>query len=305
MKHRILYLTLITATLIVLVGLFRPEPMNSKTGESFFWNNKVNDDSKYNFIIIGDSRAYRGLSPNEIEKKLDNYKAKNLGFSSGGFNSHVFELVDKYFDTTVKENVILICLTPFSLTKSAYESNQLVTLKKKKGFENWQINNVTKNLSFFDPIIPSEVGANFMGYGYYHIYHENGWVESEKYPIDRDISLKLYSKEFANNKFCNECFEVLLNNINSLTSKNVKVFILRIPIYKELKILEDSISGFNEKMIKSRIISEGGKWLDVDESLYETYDGSHLDSKSARLLSINIAKKINSQLANEEKNILN
>jgi hypothetical protein len=34
-------------------------------------------------------------------------------------------------------------------------------------------------------------------------------------------------------------------------------------------------------------------------SLYSTYDGSHLDGESARLLSVKIAKKIKSQLMNE------
>ena len=65
--------------------------MNSKTSESFFWNNKVNDTKKYNFIISGDSRAYRGVSPDEVETIIENIsKAKNLGFSSGGFNEEVF-----------------------------------------------------------------------------------------------------------------------------------------------------------------------------------------------------------------------
>ena len=44
MKYRILYMLLLTFTLVVILGLFRPDPMNSKTSESFFWNNKVNDN---------------------------------------------------------------------------------------------------------------------------------------------------------------------------------------------------------------------------------------------------------------------
>ena len=64
------------------------------------------------------------------------------------------------------------------------------------------------------------------------------------------------------------------------------------------------MSGFNENIIKSKIISSGGYWLNVQDSLYSTYDGSHLDGESARLLSVNIAKKIKSQLEHE-KNISN
>jgi hypothetical protein len=64
-------------------------------------------------------------------------------------------------------------------------------------------------------------------------------------------------------------------------------------------MLEDSLSGFKENIIKSRIINNGGRWLDIEESLYSTYDGSHLDGESARLFSVHIAKKIKTQLLNE------
>jgi hypothetical protein len=290
---------LVTFILVFIVGFFRPEPMNSKTSKSFFWNNKVNDTKKYNFIISGDSRAYRGVSPDELENIIENFEAKNLGFSSGGFNEEVFKLINKYLDTKKSDNIVLICLTPFSLTNSAYESGHLKSLKRNIGFENWKINNITKNLSFFDPIIPSEIAASFLSYGYFHKYHDNGWIESEKHPINRDVALKLYTKEFSNNKFSERSFQVLLDNIYDLTNKNIRVFTLRMPVYYKLKALEDSLSGFNENIIKSRIISNGGKWLDIQDSLYSTYDGSHLDGESAELLSRDIAKKIKSQLVNE------
>ena len=294
-----------TVILVCLVGFLRPEPMNSKASESFFWNNKVNDTKKYNFIVSGDSRAYRGVSPYEIETIIQNFEVKNLGFSSGGFNEEVFKLINKYLDINKNDNIVLICLTPFSLTNSAYERGHIKSLEKNRGFENWKINNLTKRLTFFDPIIPSEIAARYFSYGYYHKYHKNGWIESEKHPINRDIALKLYAKEFANNNFSEKSFQVLLDNIYDLTNKNVKVFTLRMPVYYKLKSLEDSLSGFNEEIVKSRIISNGGKWLNIQESFYSTYDGSHLDGESARLLSRNIAKKIKRQLVNEEKNILN
>jgi hypothetical protein len=290
---------LLTFTLVVILGLFRPDPMNSKTSESFFWNNKVNDTEKYNFIISGDSRAYRGVSPNEVENIIENIEGKNLGFSSGGFNREVFKLINKYLDLNRNDNIVLICLTPFSLTNSAYESGHIKSLQKNIGFENWKINNLTKKLTFFDPIIPSEIAARYFGYGYLHRYYNNGWIESQKYPVNKDVALKLYAKEFANNKFSEKSFQLLLENICNLTNKNVRVFVVRMPVYSKLKKLEDSLSGFKENIIKSRIINNGGRWLDIEESLYSTYDGSHLDGESARLFSVHIAKKIKTQLLNE------
>jgi len=288
-----------TFILVCLVGFLRPEPMNSKASESFFWNNKVNDTKKYNFIVSGDSRAYRGVSPYEIETIIQNFEVKNLGFSSGGFNREVFKLINKYLDLNRNDNIVLICLTPFSLTNSAYEGGHIKSLQKNIGFENWKINNLTKKLTFFDPIIPSEIAARYFGYGYLHRYYYNGWIESQKYPVDKDVALKLYTKEFANNKFSEKSFQLLLENIFNLTNRNVRVFVVRMPVYSKLKKLEDSLSGFKENIIKSRIINNGGRWLDIEESLYSTYDGSHLDGESARLFSVHIAKKIKAQLLNE------
>ena len=273
--------------------------MNSKTKESFFWNNKVNDIDKYSFLVIGDSRAYRGISPDDIENNLKGYKVKNLGFSSGGFNHHVFELVDKYLDSSRQKNIVLICLTPFSLTRSAYEGKQLEILKKKKGFENWKINNLTRKLSFFDPIIPSEIAASYFEYGYFHKYHDNGWVESKKLPINRDKALQLYSREFANNKFQNEYFNILLDEIRTLINEKVNVFLLRMPVYDKLKRLEDSISGFDEEYIKLKIEETNAKWITIQDSLYNTYDGSHLDMNSVRLLSSTISERIRDLIEND------
>lgn len=299
MKYKFLFMSLLTVSLMLIVGMIRPEPMNSKSKESFFWNNKVNDINKYNFLVIGDSRAYRGISPSEIEKNLKYHKVKNLGFSSGGFNNHLFELVDKYLDSSMQENIVLICLTPFSLTKSAYDGNQLKILKKIKGFENWKINNLTRNLSFFDPIIPSEIAASFFDYGYFHKYHDNGWVESKKSPINRDKALELYSREFNNNKFQIEYFDILLEEIRNLINKKVNVFVLRMPVYDKLKQLEDSISGFDEEILRFRIEETNAQWIKIQDSLYNTYDGSHLDINSARLLSSIISERIRELIEND------
>lgn len=140
-------------------------------------------------------------------------------------------------------------------------------------------------IAFFDPIIPTEIAARYLGYGYYHKYYEKGWIESDKLPVDRDISLRLYTKEFKNNTFSGKVFDEFLKNIISLQKKGVKIFVLRMPVYNKLKKLEDSLSGFDESVIRSRLTNQGIYWISVKDSLYNTYDGdgSHLDSESSKL----------------------
>ena len=49
--------------------------------------------------------------------------------------------------------------------------------------------------------------------------------------------------------------------------------------------LEDSISGFNESDVRKRFEEVGGKWQELNNGDFESYDGSHLDYNSAEKLS--------------------
>jgi hypothetical protein len=51
-----------------------------------FWSNKANADAIYDIILMGDSRIYRGLSPEEMATILEDYRILNFGFSAGGLN---------------------------------------------------------------------------------------------------------------------------------------------------------------------------------------------------------------------------
>ena len=298
-KKKIVCSVFLSFTLVLIIGLIRPKPMNSKLSESIFWNNKINDNNKYNFIIIGDSRAYRGVSTNEIEKIIPKSEVKNLGFSSGGFNDDVFGLVDKYIDTTKNNNIVLACLTPYSMTNSAFGGGHLKSLRKKTNYDRWMINNIYEKLRFFDPIIPTELAARFFEMGYFHNYHKSGWVESYKFPIERDMSLDIYKNQFKNNKFENKVFDAFLLNIEKLINKNVKVYVVRMPVYDKLKSVENDFSGFDENYVITKIRESGGSWLNIQDSLYNTYDGSHLDGKSAKLFSFDISTIIKEKLTNE------
>ena len=62
--------------------------------------------------------------------------------------------------------------------------------------------------------------------------------------------------------------------------------------------LENEISGYNEEEIKQRFESSGGRWIEVKDYDFVSYDGSHLHYESAEKLSEIIGEYISKDLDN-------
>ena len=80
----------LSLVLIYMVGTMRPQPMSSVIDKEKFWADKVHAKTKYNVIVAGDSRVYRGIASRVISEELDGLKVLNFGFSSGGLNTEIF-----------------------------------------------------------------------------------------------------------------------------------------------------------------------------------------------------------------------
>ena len=56
--------------------------------------------------------------------------------------------------------------------------------------------------------------------------------------------------------------------------------------------LENKLSGFNEEEFKTNLSNYGGIWIEVNQTKYLSYDGSHLDYLAAKEFSKDVAKLI-------------
>ena len=73
-------------------------------------------------------------------------------------------------------------------------------------------------------------------------------------------------------------------------------FAFRPPASEKMEDLENAKSGYDETLIKREFSNAGGIWIDIkDRYAYKTYDGSHLTSESARLLSKYLAKFVSDE----------
>jgi len=309
-KLKIILLTPITLILMLAIKLFIPAEENVKTEKEYLWTLKTHNPDKFDIIIMGDSRIYRGISPEYLTKKLPETTAINLGFSSAGFSNLYFNFAEKKLKEETKNKVILIGISPHSLTPSALKNEELKSyLNKSKTdvFKTISLANVYKTANSITPsqIINNLSSTNKQYKKYNQEFYTNGWVKSSNNKPNINIALYKYKNIFTNNKVSEEAINNLSIQINKWTKKGIKVICFRPPSTIEMEQLEDSLSGYNESEISRKIITNGGYWININSKNYVSYDGSHLHYESAIKLSeklgLNIKELLNQRNSNLTK----
>jgi hypothetical protein len=279
-----------------LVHTFRPKSATYlQTEYKHFWIEKTHNPSTYNFLICGDSRIYRGISCNEIQKHISsNYRVFNFGFSSGSYSNFMLDKIETKIDTSSEQAILLLGITPYSLTPRAAEDghiNEELTRKKEEIFEYRYLIPIKL---FFEPFTPDQL-FNHLRLGgstnpeepiyYQEFYPQQGWVASWKVPIDSTKALKEYEKDFASNTVDSMMVKSLVKRVDKWVKQGILVFAFRPPTTNAMVSLEDRLSGFNENTFKRAFEEAGGRWINVPVTGYVTYDGSHLERQSALKLS--------------------
>ena len=292
-KLKIILLTPITLILILAIKLFIPAKENVKTKQEYFWTLKTHTPDKFDIIVMGDSRIYRGISPEDLTKKLPKTSAVNLGFSSAGFNDLYFSFAEEKLKKESKTKVILLGISPHSLTPSALKNEELKSYLNKSKTDVFKITKLANIYKTLNIITPSQISNNLTNTNkpytnYNQEFYTNGWVKSSNKNPNINIALYKYQNIFNDNKVSEEAINNLSDQINKWTEKGIKVICFRPPSTVEMEQLEDSLSGYNEVEISQKIITNGGYWININSKNYVSYDGSHLHYQSA----IKLSKKL-------------
>jgi hypothetical protein len=289
-KEKIVISLLLSIILIVFVGVFRFTPLSSELKANYFWLNKFENTSKVDVVVYGDSRTYRGFSP-DVLLEGTNLTGYNYGFTSAGYSSEIFELIESRIDRT-KDPVILLGITPYSLTLKASENNFYHQEKGREGLEKFTRLNIDQKLSFFDRIVMDEYfkpnAANVI-----QEYNSDGWVASSKTLIDTLAGLKSYRSIFDGNQVSDSIINLVLLNVSQWVKSGVRVYAYRPPTVIAMELLENDKSGFNAALFVTGFEKAGGIWIPVpNDGRYISYDASHLQKESAIDLSRSIRKYI-------------
>jgi hypothetical protein len=295
----ILISTILAAILIAALSFVMPKD-KEKYLRDRFWTQKTFAPSVYDIVIMGDSRIYRGISPEIMEKILPGKKILNFGYSDGGLNPGMFEAAEKKLSAKSQGSLIVLGVTPNSITgysRNNVQFRQEKTRPREDIFERLYLNGILYHFSATTPeailkLLKKEKSASY----YLNEYFSNGYVESAKFQVDTMESISSYISDFTNYKVEERYLNELISQVKTWNAKGIKVVGFRPPVSAPMRALEDTMGLFNEALIKVRFNEAGGLWIDFKPNAYKTYDGSHLDKESARKLSNDLAEEIRNYL---------
>jgi hypothetical protein len=300
-KNQNIVITLILATILVAgLSFVMPKNKDKYLGDRF-WAKKTFAPSIYDIIIMGDSRTYRGVSPEIMEKELPGTKILNFGYSNGGLNPAIFAVAEKKLWEKSLKKVIILGVTANCLTSFTQNNDQFLQEKKRPRedvIERLYLDGILYHFSATSPeglrdYLKKQPSTNY----YLNEYHSDGYVESDKFPVDTMEAIPSYTNDYTNYKVEERIVDDLMIQVKEWNNKGITVIGFRPPTTAPMRALEDTMGLYNEAVISARFNEAGGHWVNLKTSQYKTYDGSHLDKESAVRLS--------EELASEIKNILN
>ena len=255
---------------------------------------KVWTRKKYDLIIAGDSRIYRGVSTRPFEDEL-NIRAINLGFSSGQFETRMFELVDEKLNFGSNDKSIVLGITPHSLTRASVPNGHI---KRIKGYSDEEVMEYLYMLEF---------KKHFSSINFLELYRKiayqkqvnyitepkksEGWIASDYLNRQPYSAIKSYRKIFKNKTIDEKILNDLLFQVKKWYDSGIKVYGFLPPSSPNIETIERIYSGFSDSMIIRKFIENGGRWILLD-NIYESYDGSHLTKDAAIEMSNEMVNKI-------------
>jgi len=299
-----LIITLVMASVLIGLLSFVLPKNKEKYLRDRFWTQKTFAPEKYEIVVMGDSRVYRGVSPEIMERNLPGMKVLNFGYSNGGLNAEMFSAAEGKLSKKGQRKVIVLGVSPNCLTAFTQKNEQFRQERmrpREDVFERLYLNGILYQFSATSPEGIRDLMKNQQSSSYYlNEYHSNGYVESEKFPVDTMEAIPSYTDDFANYKVEKQYLNGLIHQVKTWSDSGICVVGFRPPVSMPMRALEDSMGLYNEAAISVLFRKAGGHWLDLKANGYKTYDGSHLNQESAIKLSEDLAFKIR-ELINAEK----
>jgi len=267
-------------------------------------------------LVLGLSRAHFGLDPATLSRELSPLMKEedflNFAFekSQSPYGEVYLEAIKKKLKKGTKDGVFLLCVSPGSFSVP----NRLKTEEEILAFDKQMMIGKVKNLnthpnfeyvrkcfgrSLYKGILPQDHRITT-------VFHDNGWEEfrlkAGTYEIDQK-QIKFWQDETAKgySKIADALPEYIADYRMRWFRKTVaelkafgKVYIIRLPMHEGVLRLEDSIwKDFDADM--SHVASDFEvSYLNYARTgeKYQTYDGSHLHSASAKKFSRDVALEI-------------
>lgn len=294
-KYKIATTLLLTSLVTIILKLVMYPPLVNTELRTEFWLNKTHAVEKFNMVVGGDSRIYRGFSIEDMEEEVPGLKGVNLGYSSAGFSK-------KYIDFMVSRlekngpRILIFGLSANSFTDESNKNESLDQYQAVRGFDLYKGLYLSRYLKYFAPYKISDLKNAFypdtIGVVQEKFY-SNGWTSSDLTPSVDSVAYEIYTKIFTEDKVNDSIVTAYLHHVDSLQKTGIQIVAFRTPTNDPMTAIEDSLSGLRFADLATHFQKNNMTWIDFKNSDFRTYDGSHLDSKSARKLGRSVGQVIN------------
>ncbi len=261
-------------------------------------------------LILGLSRANEGISPAIIEDTLSSYDffdlpMVNFALNEAHFGEVYLEAIKK--KTHTNNGVFIISISPGNFT-APIGLNAEKTLEYDKRLTLGKVTNYTSSPNY--NYIMNAYGAPL--YNSFHdldqwnhrISHHNGWnevrlegkhdtIRTTDIEYWKTLNMTFYKEKIKTEQISQYRYEYFIKTIEYLKSKGY-VFLVRMPSTHEFLKFETKFWGdFDHEIDSVAKFYKIPYFNYVNKSHnYKTYDGSHLESESARSFTKELTKDI-------------
>ncbi len=289
---------LLAAGFILLAGALRSGTVMGAHLPEAFWAQKLLWDREFDIVIAGDSRVYRGVSPEAMESALPDRRIANFGFSACGFSKPYLKATEALLDHNSTQPTIILGVTASTLTPSATKENGFLSLRKLRQFQLAQLALLGRVSFFFSPYDLEEVQNLFRKskVGYTLVWHTDGWVQSRKVPEDPTEAVRIYRRQAKKARWRSRVSEPivanLLETVREWRRRGILVYAFRPPTPQAMVEVETTFMKFDEAAFVQQFQEAGGVWLPFQAEQYHSYDGSHLRDDAAVEFSTDLGRAL-------------
>jgi hypothetical protein len=288
-RERLIRVGILAVLGLALMGMFRPSSPDPKedvqSAQTTFFINKAHNQGQYDLVIVGDSRALRGMASEILEKQLPGQSIYNLSFHAGGLNQQMYQEAEKLLQPGSPRKSILLAPTSLAFLPHKKSNSQFNEYRGKPRDQVWLYQNHPGWAEFFQPVSPSVYLRSLLDLKPHELlfqeFKSGGWIATNQTPHDDVTDFSDQKEILASFQIDPTLIDDLMTQTRDWTARGIEVYGLFPPAYSPRVAFEDSILGFDRGEFRRSFTAAGGVWLDVDEAGYTTYDGSHLVKESS------------------------
>lgn len=274
-----------------------PEPIeNVRARETAFYIDKAHQRSQFDGVIIGDSRALRGVSTEALADELPNLRIYNFAFNSAGLGDLLYREGEKLLDPASSAQFVVLAPTTLTFQPWKRANEMFHEYRNKARDQVWLYQNLPTLAEHLQPLSPSIYIRRAYDIRPAKLleqdFRPDGWIATRQMPVDDPSELAKHREYLAGNVIDPVLVQEMMSQTRAWTARGIRVFAFAPPADRTRLAMEDSVLGFDWQGFRESFVAAGGRWLEVSASDLKTYDGSHLDADSARRMSRILAREI-------------